>query len=304
MEEKTIYWHLPGICYYGMINHVLFDFMKKFPDKFEENYKIGSVYGTFPGAIWNGGRTMLEGFSKKSEVAKIIKAYNDRDIPVRFTWTNVLLEKEHVYDTYCNMIMKVGDNGFNQVLVNSPELEEHIRTNYPNYKIISSTTKRILDLDNLMDEVSKDYYLVVLDYDLNHNQEVLDKLAPEAGRIEILVNEVCPPHCPARAAHYKTISKCQLEFEVSEKAKNFCIDRSPERRSLAGVMKRPSFISHADVAKYAEKGFVNFKIVGRGLSPDYYIDSLMYYLVKPEYRDEVSKMYKDTLMRLRRAPQR
>ena len=54
MENETIYWHLPGICYFGLINHVLFDTMKKFPDKFNEGYKIGSVYGTFPGAIWNG----------------------------------------------------------------------------------------------------------------------------------------------------------------------------------------------------------------------------------------------------------
>ncbi len=299
MDQKTIYWHLPGICYYGMINHVFFELMRKNPEMFVENYKIGSVYGTFPGAIWNGGRTMLEGFSKKSEVEKIIKSYNDYDIPVRFTWTNVLLQKEHVYDTYCNMIMKVGDNGFNQVLVNSDALEEHVRANYPDYKIISSTTKRILDIDRLMDEIAKDYFLVVLDYDLNHNEEVLKKVEPYADKIELLVNEVCPGNCPNREAHYKEISKCQLEFEISEKAKHMCIDRSPERRTFAGCMKRPSFISNSDIEKYVERGFVNFKIAGRGMTQEYYIDSLMYFLVKPEYKETVTKMFNDVIGRLR-----
>ena len=36
----------------------------------------------------------------------------------------------------------------------------------------SSTTKRILMLDNLFQELEKDYYLVVLDYDLNRNEKV------------------------------------------------------------------------------------------------------------------------------------
>ncbi len=266
---------------------------------FGDGYKIGSVYGTFPGAIWNGGRTILDGLAKKQEVEEIIRSYNKFRIPVRFTWTNVLLEEKHTYDTYCNMIMNVGNNGMNQVLVNSPALEEYVRKNYPDYKILSSTTKRIVDVDQLMEEMNKDYFLVVLDYDFNHNEEVLTKLEPFADKVEILVNETCQPNCPRRANHYKEIARCQLEFETGKSPETICTDRSPDRRSFAGCMKRPQFLSNQDVEEYSKRGFRNFKIVGRGLTQDFYIDSLIYYLVKEENRDYIRKYMTETLNRLR-----
>lgn len=297
MEHDTIYWHLPGMCYFGMINHVLFDTMKKYPDKFRDGYKVGSVYGSFPGAIWNGGRNILQGFSYKNEVERIIRSYNDFKIPVRFTWTNVLLEEKHMSDTYCNMVMRAGNNGMNQVLVNSPILEEYIRANYPNYKVLSSTTKRILNLDRLMEEMEKDYFLVVLDYDLNHDDKVIERLLPVADRVEILVNETCQAHCPNRVNHYREISKYQLEFDTSIRFN--CTDPSPEKRTFKGCMKRPSFMSTADVEEYAAKGFKNFKIVGRGEGNQFYMDSIIYYLVKPEERDFIRKCLEGTLNKLR-----
>ena len=170
MADKKIYWHLPGFCYFRLLNQVLMNLMKDYPDCFEEKYCIGSVYGTFPGAVWNGGRAVF-GITGIKDIRAILKLYNDRGVPVRFTWTNSLLEEKHIYDTYCNLIMKEADNGMNQVLVNRPVLEEYIRRQYPGFKLISSTTKRITGLDGLLEELNKDYFLVVLDYDLNHNEE-------------------------------------------------------------------------------------------------------------------------------------
>ncbi len=202
MNAHKIYWHLPGFCYFRLLNQVLMNLMKDYPDCFREGYCIGSVYGTFPGAIWNGGRAVF-GITGKDDIAAILKIYNSRGIPVRFTWTNSLLEEKHVYDTYCNLIMKLADNGMNQVLVNQPVLEDYIRRNYPDFKLISSTTKRITDVKGLREELDKDYFLVVLDYDLNHNEEVLSAIQDKAYRIEILVNEVCYPGCPKRSEHYR-----------------------------------------------------------------------------------------------------
>lgn len=299
LDMENVFWHLPGICDYGVINQLLFDTMRKKPELFRDGYKIGSVYGTFPSAIWNGGRADLRGISKRKEVEDIIKSYNVLGIPVRFTWTNVLLEEKHVYDTYCNMIMDAGNNGMNQVLVNSPVLEDYIRKNYPGYKLVSSTTKRIISVDRLMEELAKDYQLVVLDYDLNHNEKVIEKLLPLADRIEILVNETCQPNCPQRANHYREMSRCQLEYEVSKKLESLCTDRSPDARTFKGCMKRPAFMSTANIDEYVEKGFRNFKIVGRSLSEEFYMDSLIYFLVKAECREQVRKIMNETLLRLR-----
>ncbi len=297
---KEVYWHLPGLCNFRLINQILFNLMKDYPSRFREGYKIGSVYGTFPGAIWNGGRAVF-GTAFKSDIDKTIKLYNSRGIPVRFTWTNSLLEEKHNYDTYCNLIMKLADNGKNQVLVNRPSLEEYIRREYPGYQVISSTTKRIVTVEEVKAELAKDYHLVVLDYDLNHDEAVLAELAPMANRIEILVNEICTPGCPKRAEHYKAESLSQLEFD---KDTYFQCPHQNAKRGFAECKKRPAFISNEEISSYIEQGYVNFKIAGRGLSPEFLMDSYAYFLAKEEYADFIRGKMNQILMELTRPQQR
>lgn len=280
MEEKKIYWHLPGFCIFRQLNHVVISLMKEFPDRFRDGYCVGSVYGSFPGAIWNGGRTVF-GSTGKSDMEKILKAFNSLGVPVRFTWTNCLIEEKHLQDTYCNLIMRLADNGLNQVLVNAPVLEEYIRREYPRFPLISSTTKRILNTGGLKEELERDYFLVVLDYDLNHDEEALGSIEPMAGRVEILVNEVCYPGCAMRSEHYRQQSQMQLEFDVNTPFP--CPNRS-RPRNFAECMQRPAFISNDQIGGYIDRGFVNFKIAGRGMPMDYVKDAYLYFLVKDEHR--------------------
>lgn len=281
MAAREVFWHLPGFCYFRVLNQILISLMRTFPDKFRDGYKIGSVYGTFPGAIWNGGRVVF-GITGKNDIQRVLDIYNKNDIPVRFTWTNSLLEEKHVTDTYCNLIMRLADNGLNQVLVNTNVLEEYIRKQYPNYPLISSTTKRITGVDGVLQELEKDYYLVVLDYDLNHNEEALIKLQPYANRLELLVNEVCFPGCPRRTEHYMQQSALQLEFDVNT---GFPCPNNTRERTFVECMDRPSFISNEEIADYIERGFVNFKIVGRGMPQEFVKESYLYFLVKDEDRE-------------------
>lgn len=281
MAAKEVYWHLPGFCYFRLLNQMILNMMKDYPDKFRDGYKIGSAYGSFPGAIWNGGRTVF-GITGKSDIEAVLKLYNSRGVPVRFTWTNALIEERHTYDTYCNLIMKLADNGLNQVLVNTPVLEEYIRKEYPRFPLISSTTKRIVGVEGVLEELKKDYYLVVLDYDLNHNEEALKVLEPYADRLEILVNEVCFPNCPKRSEHYLQQSKLQLEYDINT---GFPCPNNTRERKFEECTKRPSFISNEEIQNYIDRGYVNFKIVGRGMPLEFVKESYLYFLVKDEHRE-------------------
>lgn len=291
MSDRTVYWHLPGFFYNFYLNHAIIKLMQRSPEKFRDGYKIGSVYGTFPGAIWNGGRAVF-GIVAKEDIQTVLKAYNDLDVPVRFTWTNSCIEQNHVYDTYCNLIMRLAQNGKNQVLVNTDVLEEYLRKNYPDFKFISSTTKRITDEGSLLEEMKKDYYMVVLDYDLNHDEKVLKELEPDALRVEILVDEICYAECPKRKDHYKCESNSQLEFS---KTGGFDCPNRTTRPKFSESRKRPQFIGNEDIGSYIDRGFVNFKLVGRGLPQDFLLDSYMYYLVKDEYRTEVRSILERAL---------
>lgn len=286
MAAEKVYWHLPGFCYYRQLNYAVITLMEKYPEAFREGYRIGSVYGTFPGAIWNGGRVVM-GSAGKRDIEATLNLYNSKGVPVRFTWTNSVLEEKHTYDTYCNLIMRLADNGLNQVLVNSQVLADYIRREYPRFPMISSTTKRIIEPERLFRELDEDYFLVVLDYDLNHNEEVLKRLEEQgSGKIEILVNEVCTPGCTRRTEHYEQQSRAQLEFDVKD---IFPCPNANPNKTFAECMKRPAFISNEEIGNYIERGFVNFKIAGRGMPPQYVLDAYLYYLVKEEKREFIKK---------------
>lgn len=295
--NKKIYWHLPGFCFFRSLNLITIDLLKEFPEKFRDNYQVGSVYGTFPGAIWNGGRAVF-GLIPKHEIENTLKLYNSEGIPVRFTWTNSLLEEKHLYDTYCNLIMHLADNGFNQVLVNSQILEDYIRHEYPSFPLISSTTKRITDRNKLRAELFKDYYLVVLDYDLNHDQILLDELKPFADRLEILVNEVCYPNCQKRSEHYAHQSRMQLEYNVHT---SFPCPNNSTPRAFSECMNRPAFISNERIGNYIDRGYVNFKIAGRGMPVDYVKNSYLYFLVRDEHREFIRKKIDTILQQVQQA---
>lgn len=294
-----VYWHLPGFYYFKLLNQVILNLMKDYPDCFREGYKIGSVYGSFPGTIWNGGRTVF-GITGKQEIESVLQLYNSRGVPVRFTWTNSLLEEKHLQDTYCNLIMRLADNGLNQVLVNTPVLDDYIRREYPGFKRISSTTKRLTTLREVQEELEKDYYLVVLDYDLNHNEEVLKSIEPMAGRVEILVNEICVPGCAARVEHYRHQSRMQLEFDMS---KPFTCPNRTHERKFEECRKLPTFLSNEDVEAYVDRGFTNFKIAGRGMSMDFVKESCLYFLVKKDKQEFIRRKIDDLFAQFKRAMQ-
>ena len=53
------------------------------------------------------------------------------------------------------------------------------------------------------------------------------------------------------------------------------------------IQKFSTFVGNEQIQKYLEMGFSNFKIEGRMVHPANVIESYVYYMAKPEYRDIV-----------------
>ncbi len=286
-KKDKIYFYIPDFSVRFNIISTLLSRMKTHKKYYRPNIEIGAIYGSFGSAIWNGGRAQLMSINLK-DIRRQIDYYHAIQMPIRFTWTNPALRPFHYEDEYCNLIMDWAQNGINEVLVNDSGLEHYIRLKYPKYPILSSTTKRITDESKLSKEMSKDYKLVVLDYDLNNKWDILENIK-EPGRCEILVNAACNPNCPFRKQHYHLLGKNQLrqptEFPIEIAS---CAAYS---RRVKDLEKFPTFVSWEDIEKeYVPRGFRHFKIEGRTLPHDVFIESLVYYLVRDEYKEQETKI--------------
>lgn len=274
--------YLPNFIDTYNLNQTFIELLEKEPEKFYDNIKVKAVYGSFPGAIWNGGR-MYHGITTKRNMEKALSYYNEKGIPLRFTWTNCLLEEKHFNDTYCNLIMELGNNGQNEVTVNNSKLEEYIRENYKGYQFISSTSKCILDIETFNEELLKDYLLVVMDYRKNADYEFLNAVR-DKSRVEIVVNEICSPVCKKRSEHFIQHSKMQLNFESLDEWDWECNDGASDFYSS---FENDTFVTLENMEKLKEMGFRHFKIQGRYGHPAEILEYYVYYMVKPEYRDKI-----------------
>lgn len=103
-----INYHLPSFTEHFSLNILLDSYMKNYSERFRDGIKIASVFGNFSGALWNGGRN-VSGKYDRSINEKIMKEFNSRGIPLRFTFTNPLIEEKHLSDKVCNDILKMAD---------------------------------------------------------------------------------------------------------------------------------------------------------------------------------------------------
>ena len=127
---------------------------------------------------------------------------------------------------------------------------------------------------------------------------MLSKL-PRKEDCELLVNACCEPNCPRRAEHYHTIGLMQIAY--NEHLKKFPnkpfnanaidtkgLERCPfGQRGVYDIRNLRTHISPDDIwEKYVPMGFEQFKIEGRSSSNLNIAETYMYYMAKPEYRDE------------------
>lgn len=290
---EKIRFHLPGLRYNFPLNMMVVSMMEQFPELFRDNIEIGSFFGEFPTSRWGGGRFCNGDQCDSAFIRNVVKSINAKKIPVRYTFTNPDLNEFDCEDAYCNFCMQIADNGMNEVLVVNDTLEKYIREKYPNFKVNSSTCKEIRDINSLNEEIAKDYALVVLDYNLNNEWELLKQIEHKE-KVEILVNACCVPNCPRRGEHYKCIAKQNKITLMNRKLPKdkqipvpgwYC--EYGDQNNLYTIKDYKTYVSPEDIfEKYVPMGFTNFKIEGRTANLFSLVNTYCHWLMKPEKRDE------------------
>ena len=151
-------------------------------------------------------------------------------------------------------------------------------------RCVLSTTRALADAAEV-NRMTKRYDYVVLDYNRHKDPAFLAALE-DRDKVEVMVNEFCAYQCPHRAQHYLHNSEDQ---------------RSGTMRPFECVAKRADFFDHEpghpviftdrEVRDlHDEYGIGYFKIVGRGVAFQTVLEAYAYYLVRPEYREDVKRM--------------
>lgn len=297
-EKGTAHFHLPGLFefydFYKIFLPLFYDHREYFYDWCD----IGSVYGAPADCLWGGGRVGY-GENDAGEVLELMREYG---ISARLTFSNSLLRKEHLSDRKCNELCALFENrtglknrAENGVIISSDLLLNYIRSQYPGFYFVSSTTKVITDWRKLAAELDRDEFrYVVPDFRLNREFEKWNSLSDsQKGKAEFLCNECCFFGCSERKECYENVSRKALGEDCPD---HKCV--SPDARDgyvFSKAMQNPGFIGIQDVLNvYLQMGFSNFKIEGRSLGSAMILEFILYYMTKPACQLQVrEKIYLD-----------
>lgn len=298
-NEKIAYYHLPGLFEFYELYKLFLPLFYKHREYFYEWCDIGSIYGAPLDCIWGGGRVGF-GDNNPYDVLALMKEYG---ISSRLTFSNSLLEEEHLGDKRCNRLCSMfneNDKIRNGVIIHSDLLLNYLKKNYENLYFVSSTTKVLTEYNDFLDEVNRDDFLyVVPDFRLN---KALGKLSilpdDKKKKVEFLCNECCYIGCFDRKNCYENVSRKSLLQNCSD---HVCVSQdAKEGYRFSKAMKNPAFIGVGDIINtYIPLGFTNFKIEGRGLGSALVLEFILYYMTKPEYQINVrEEIYLDSMLDL------
>ena len=300
----TIFYHLPGLFEFYELYKAFLPLWREHRDYFYDWCEIGSIYGAPSDCIWGGGRVGF-GEAEPRKVANLMQEYG---ISARLTFSNSLIREEHLADTLCNKLCKMFERYCsgemravqNGIIVHSDLLLNYIKSNYPSFYFVSSTTKVITDFELFKAELDREEFrYVVPDFRFNKQFDKLNALTnAQKQKVEFLCNECCWFGCYDRKRCYVNVSQKSLG-ESSED--HICVSPTAQRGyRFSDAMKNPGFIGIEDIQNiYAPAGFRHFKIEGRSLGSALILEFLLYYMTKPEHQLKVrEEIYLDSTLDL------
>ena len=286
-QRSKAEFHLPGLFEFYEFYRVFLPIFRSHREFFYDWADIASIYGAPADCIWGGGR-VSNGEADPRQVLSLLDEYG---ISARLTFSNSLLQQEHLSDKKCNALCSLFANGSktqNGIIIHSDVLLDHLKAHYPEFYFVSSTTKVLTDFQQFVSEVDrKEFLYVVPDFRLNKMFDQLRTLsAVQKDKVEFLCNECCWFGCKDRKACYENVSRKNLGLTGNDFP---C--RAPDGSNgyrFSKAMKNPGFISVSDIQNiYLPMGFSNFKIEGRGLGSALLLEFLLYYMVRPEFHLQV-----------------
>ena len=227
------------------------------------------VYDSIGYCKWNGGRINVGTTVNKDH----FNFYNDNNIPINLTFTN---SKINIGDKLGNEILETFHDEKNGIILVNEELRQHIRKNFPKYKLTysvigsgrlpekySDAIQYYLDLENKYDKIM---------IKPSHSFKVDNKI--DISKYEVLITRACFYSCTKFDQHYGVIDNINasglgtITKIIGKTFNSNCL--MPEgTHDLYLKTFNPE-----DILVLYTLGFRQFKISGRGLPDNEYTELL------------------------------
>lgn len=216
---------------------------------------INTVYDSTLGLKWNGGRIGTHAQTGGVIQQGIVKFWNNNGIGFNTAFNNTLLEEKHMEDDDCNWWLEQCYRPGNGVIIASDALRDHVKSQFPDYKLIASTC-RVKHTIEEYKQAQKDYDLVVLLPDLNRNRKFMKEL--DMDRLEVPVDEWCAMNCSRRQTCYNEISEYHLKGNVfiRDQAAG-CLTESDKSRERGKMI-----LNLVEIEELEQFGISHFKLIG------------------------------------------
>ena len=106
-NAEKVWFHLPGLFEYYELYARFLPLYRAHRAYFYDWCGIGSIYGAPRDAIWSGGR-ISDGTAAPEEVLTLMREYG---ISARLTFSNSMLQPEHLHDPACNALCRLFSEG-------------------------------------------------------------------------------------------------------------------------------------------------------------------------------------------------
>lgn len=278
--KKKIEIIIPGLFSLGYINIPFINIYKKSQYKFKKNIRLLSAYNIINASIWSTNRTMK--YIDRECIIKNIQLYNKYGMQLTFIFDNELIKPKDVFDTYSNMVLRLGHKKNNKIIVYSDLLEDYIKQNYPLYNVYKKSNEAEL--------IRKKIYV----NDQYNNNEIIKTIKYKNEAI-IKLNPMCSSECEYKKIHKLYLANEQMHF--CEKSSVFVCPYDISFDFYSSFSNK-NFIDNAKLKEYNDMGFSMFLLDSGHIIKNTniksiildIIESYIYYCVKEEYSVDVRKI--------------
>jgi len=283
-SREKIKWKVPALC----CNDWAAIRLLKICSKLSGISAFDIAYGA-PNCAWSGGHhTVVNQTLSEAQLIDYVRTYKNSGAICAFTLSRLNVPKENLADQYCNLILDIIEEYGGEVIVYDDILAAYVRKAHPKIKTIASISKAKCcyktGFEGFKDETA--YYYSLLDkYDIVNvradyalDNEQLDKLSDVSDHIEILVNDICKPGCTSVYAHLRAIEEWSDTGRHDFSQGCYYADTLS---ILENRLEQNQFISEPRISELVYLGFTRFKLAGRNIPPQKFLDMLARYIFEP-----------------------